>query len=448
VFCPNCGTQNPDAAQTCSKCNFHLKSVAAPKFKGTMLMMNQPGVVPVGPAQPNTQRAGSGVAPSTTPPPPGAGAGAPQAPNRLKGTMVGVAPMGGGPLGGPPMGGPPRGMNAPVAVPQPGGFPMPPPGAPQGMPQQAPRTPPPPGMPEMGAYSPPVPQGGVNPLGGTVAADASSFNQAFGGPKPGMPYGAPVPQGTALMPGGMGAPGMGAPPPYGASPYGAPPQQAGSGAPPPYDPGMAANPYGGPPPNPNPFAGPPPGYSSGPPGGQIATPPPQAMMPYGQPGPGGSGAPGMGSAAIVPAKSGSEGLLYGVLPGSTSAPVRRNAPMAILIPVGLWVAASILGFILALTPLRGLVFLAQLVSLAGTIWVLLQAITMANEVKAVTRNDSFAWWPIFVPIYNWYWLWILVPQEVAKAKQLLGVQRPTRSFVVYFFLWPYALAADINDMVR
>ena len=52
MFCPNCGTQNPDAAQTCSKCNFHLKSAAAPKFKGTMLMMNQPGVLPGSPSSP------------------------------------------------------------------------------------------------------------------------------------------------------------------------------------------------------------------------------------------------------------------------------------------------------------------------------------------------------------------------------------------------------------
>src|SRR5579863_3248811 len=52
VFCPNCGTQNPDAAQSCSKCNFHLKSVAAPKFKGTMLMMNQASVPQPGTAKP------------------------------------------------------------------------------------------------------------------------------------------------------------------------------------------------------------------------------------------------------------------------------------------------------------------------------------------------------------------------------------------------------------
>jgi hypothetical protein len=178
----------------------------------------------------------------------------------------------------------------------------------------------------------------------------------------------------------------------------------------------------------------------------MATPPPQAIMPYGQPGPGGSGAPG---AAIVPAKSGSAGLLYGVLPGSTSAPVPRNAPMACLIPLGLWVAGSVLGTVLAMT-VHGLLFLAQLVSLAGSLWFLLQAITMANEVKAVTRNDSFAWWPIFVPFYNFYWMWILVPQEVSKAKQLLGVKRPTRPIILYVLipLFPYALASDINDMVR
>src|SRR5579859_4415923 len=114
VFCPNCGTQNPDAAQTCSKCNFHLKSVAAPKFKGTMLMMNQPGTVPVAPPaggqqqQPNTQRTGL---PGSTPPP---GAAGMPVPNRLKGTMVGVAPMAN----------PGRPINAPVAVPSAGGAPM------------------------------------------------------------------------------------------------------------------------------------------------------------------------------------------------------------------------------------------------------------------------------------------------------------------------------------
>ena len=62
MFCPNCGTQNPDTAQTCSKCNFHLKGAAAPKFKGTMLMMNQPVV-------PNAAPAPAGAPPPAGPAP-------------------------------------------------------------------------------------------------------------------------------------------------------------------------------------------------------------------------------------------------------------------------------------------------------------------------------------------------------------------------------------------
>ncbi|MEQ9324036.1 MAG: zinc ribbon domain-containing protein, partial [Polyangiaceae bacterium] len=55
MFCPNCGTQNPDTASTCTKCGFNLAGPAQPKFKGTMLMGQQapggapPGVPPGGP---------------------------------------------------------------------------------------------------------------------------------------------------------------------------------------------------------------------------------------------------------------------------------------------------------------------------------------------------------------------------------------------------------------
>src|SRR6185503_19109254 len=44
VFCPNCGTQNSETASTCTKCGFNLKGAAAPKFKGTMLMSQQPAM--------------------------------------------------------------------------------------------------------------------------------------------------------------------------------------------------------------------------------------------------------------------------------------------------------------------------------------------------------------------------------------------------------------------
>src|SRR5260370_37478775 len=102
-------------------------------------------------------------------------------PSKLKGTMVGAAAMAGGPVPPPPF--------AP-APPSPGAAglsPLPPP------------HPPPTGE-AASAFSPPVPQPGVNPLGGTVAADAGVFGafaaqqhagspgQGGGGPPP---YGAP-----------------------------------------------------------------------------------------------------------------------------------------------------------------------------------------------------------------------------------------------------------------
>src|SRR5271170_6627962 len=86
VFCPNCGTQNPETAMTCGKCNFNLKGAAAPKFKGTMLMMNQQGAAQT-PAPPGAvPQAPSGGPPSASAPPRPSG-GLPAAPSKLKGTM-------------------------------------------------------------------------------------------------------------------------------------------------------------------------------------------------------------------------------------------------------------------------------------------------------------------------------------------------------------------------
>ena len=34
VFCPNCGTQNPETASTCVKCGFNLRGAAAAKVQG------------------------------------------------------------------------------------------------------------------------------------------------------------------------------------------------------------------------------------------------------------------------------------------------------------------------------------------------------------------------------------------------------------------------------
>jgi hypothetical protein len=156
------------------------------------------------------------------------------------------------------------------------------------------------------------------------------------------------------------------------------------------------------------------------------------MAPYSPPG--ALGAPPLGVGTLQSA-------------GVSAGPRRRNALMTFLVPLALMIGGSILGTILAMIygPLG---MLAPLFCLAGFALFVLYTIQMTNELKTATRNPAFAWWPIFIPIYSMYWMWILVPQEVAKAKQLLGVQAPTRGIVLYIFLFQYAFASDLNDLAR
>ena len=189
MFCPNCGTQNTDTAQACVKCNFNLKGGgAAPKFKGTMLMVNQAGAgAPAAPAAPARPAAPAAPAP----------------PSKLKGTMVGVAP----PVAG----------SAPIA--------------PQGPDAQ------------FGSSA-------VNPLGGTMTADvpppfgagnadpfgatnAASGGDQWGAPPPAAPaqdqWGAPPPAAPAQDQ--WGAPAAPAGDPQGQYGQPPPPQQQQWGAP-------------------------------------------------------------------------------------------------------------------------------------------------------------------------------------------------------------------------
>ena len=82
------------------------------------------------------------------------------------------------------------------------------------------------------------------------------------------------------------------------------------------------------------------------------------------------------------------------------------------------------------------------------VWYLLLAVQMIRELRSITRSDELQWWPLIVPLYNIYFMWLLVPQEVTKAKQMLGVRQPPQHLLLYIFLWPFALATDLNDMVR
>jgi hypothetical protein len=135
--------------------------------------------------------------------------------------------------------------------------------------------------------------------------------------------------------------------------------------------------------------------------------------------------------------------------GAFARPKVRNPIMTLLIPILLIsVVPGIFGGIAGALDIAAIGLLGSISSLVGSILYLVSVIKMVGELKAVTRNDGFAWWPIFIPIYSIYWMWILVPQEMAKAKQMAGVQNPPRGIVVYIFLFLYAFAADLNDIAK
>lgn len=163
---------------------------------------------------------------------------------------------------------------------------------------------------------------------------------------------------------------------------------------------------------------------------------PAPMMPYGQ-----AQAGGMVPGGMVPGL----GTLQSA--GVGTQPTRRNALMTFLVPALVMFGGIILSVILGIiyAPLS---MLAILFVLAGSVLYLLSAIKMVSELKSVTKNAAFPWWPIFIPFYSIYWAWFMVPAEVTKAKQMLGVQAQPRTVVLYIFLWHFALASDINDMVR
>ncbi|MEI7895020.1 MAG: hypothetical protein WCI05_18135, partial [Myxococcales bacterium] len=143
---------------------------------------------------------------------------------------------------------------------------------------------------------------------------------------------------------------------------------------------------------------------------------------------------------------------YGATAPTGTRPNARNAVMTLALPLVIIFGGQILGAILGavIPPALALVgsLIGSLIAFAGSVLALVSLIKMANELKAVTQNPAFAWWPILVPVYGLYWLAIVVPQEMARAKQALGVAQPARGLVVYLFLSLYAFASDLNDIAR
>lgn len=179
MFCPNCGTQNDENNAKCQKCGFSIKGALAPKFKGTMLMMNAPPAVAQRLPSP---AAGTGSAAKPPPAPVAAPAPVPKKP-LSKMTMIGVAPPSPGAVA--PPGAKPESRTGTMMVQ--GSVPQVKPSVPPGQGAAAAPRPSAPPVARAGASRPPV-----NPFGGTMLmgafADGSASAQASSGDKePGAP---------------------------------------------------------------------------------------------------------------------------------------------------------------------------------------------------------------------------------------------------------------------
>jgi hypothetical protein len=75
---------------------------------------------------------------------------------------------------------------------------------------------------------------------------------------------------------------------------------------------------------------------------------------------------------------------------------------------------------------------------------------MVRELQNYTQDQQFVWWWLFIPCLGTYFAILKVPEQVTKAKQKAGIAqtKPTRGIVNYIFLWPHALASDLNDVAQ
>jgi hypothetical protein len=130
-------------------------------------------------------------------------------------------------------------------------------------------------------------------------------------------------------------------------------------------------------------------------------------------------------------------------------PSIRNPIITLLVPTGLSLGGNVLDAIgMSTTDIGLLRVVGWIAEIAGVVLAIVAIVRMTRELRAVTGDYAFAWWPTFVPIYNIVWAVSSLPDEIRRAKLIAGVEAPTRSGVVYFFFLLYAFAADLNDIAR
>jgi len=128
-------------------------------------------------------------------------------------------------------------------------------------------------------------------------------------------------------------------------------------------------------------------------------------------------------------------------PTAARKPKRRNPLVTWLIPTLLFLLMFPAGNFLGQTSFSFLISIPQ--SLA-TLFVLFTTFAMVYELNPLAETPLKAW-HVIIPFYNLYWMAVLVPRQMAVAKQKAG-KGPPRGAVVYLFLFLYAFAADLNDL--
>ncbi len=139
-----------------------------------------------------------------------------------------------------------------------------------------------------------------------------------------------------------------------------------------------------------------------------------------------------------------QGFGGGLAGAANARPTKRNPIMPLVMAWGGAVVANVIGSVLA--GIIGVAVIANLFSLVGMLWVGFIMFRLSSELKNFTNSPDFAPWMAFVPCLNIYFFVVKVPAEMTKAKQMAGVQNPTKSVVLYLFLSPFALASDLNDI--
>ena len=286
---------------------------------------------------------------------------------------------------------------------------------------------------------------GYPPGGPQYPGQPGAFPQQ-GQPQQGQPQQGQKPfQGTQLMP---GAPQQAGQPQYGQPPPGYGQPQPGYGQP------QQQQPQYGQPPQQQPQYGQPPQQQP-----QYGQPQQQQQQQYGmQPAAPAYGAQaGQAGQAFGQMQQGFAGAAAGMgLQAGSGKPRVRNAVMTMLMPIILVFGSGIIGGIISsvgvsmessIVALLGSA-ISGLGALAGGVIGLISVIRMLGEINGVTKSGTLAWWQIFIPIYSYYVMWIVVPGEMQKAKQMVGVQQPARGIVVYVFFWLYAAASDLNDIAK